>query len=99
MSGMLQNGVVVLLVSIAFAYSAWVLMPAAWRASLMRRLGGPAAAAAETGGCGGCGGCSSAGAQPARPGTATAVVTVRRRAVPATGITPRRDESAGASAS
>lgn len=98
---MLQNLLVAFIVGGAFAYSAWALMPAAWRSSLRRRLGSPEVP--DAGGCGGCGGCGSAarrptpGAEPLPADSAgTSVITVHRRAAPAGGVTPRQDESADA---
>jgi hypothetical protein len=73
---MWQEGVVAALVAVAFGYTAWTLMPAAWRQVLRRRLGRPGAAT-DARGCGGCGGCAGASA-PSKAGAA-AVITVHRR--------------------
>lgn len=75
---MLQQALVAVLVAGAFAYSAWALMPAAWRSGLRRRLGLKTAVA--SGGCSGCGGGSGGGcAAPATAAPATAVITLHRR--------------------
>ena len=83
---MVQSVVVALIVALAFAYSAWALMPAAWRRALRNRLG--RTAPVDTGGCSGCGGCSGAGAAarkpvsavvPGQPGPALPVITLHRR--------------------
>lgn len=67
---MAQAVVAGIIVAVAAAYAAWVLMPAAWRRAIARRLGRPPPA----GGCEGC--CHAAGHRaglPAAPGT------IRRR--------------------
>jgi hypothetical protein len=90
---MLQTLTVALIVTGAFAYSVWALMPAAWQRALRRWRG--LAVPAEAGGCSACGGgCAaarkpgSAGpAGPARsegPGPVQAVITLHRR-LPASG--------------
>ena len=82
---MLQTAIVALIVVAAFAYSAWALMPAAWRRGLRRRLG--LAMPLDAGGCGGCGGGCAAAPKPGPSGSAgpgLAVVTLHRR-LPASG--------------
>ena len=83
---MVQSVVVALIVALAFAYSAWALMPAAWQRALRGRLG--RAAPVDAGGCGRCGGCSGAGAAarkpvsaaaPGQPAPALPVITLHRR--------------------
>ena len=77
-----QQALVAVLVAGAFAYSAWTLMPAAWRSGLRRRLGlKTAVASAGCSGCGGgCGGGSGGGcAAPATAAPAAAVITLHRR--------------------
>lgn len=95
---MLQTLIVAALVALAFGYTAWTLMPAAWRQGLRRRLGmsGASGTASDAAGCGGCSGCAGAGAAP-KAGASAAVITVHRR-VAAPGLTPRRGGSAGAAA-
>jgi hypothetical protein len=83
----LQSLVVAALVIGAFAYTAWVLMPAAWRRGLRHRLGLPLPTERGCGACGDCG--------PKPPAGATAVITLHQRP-PAPAVTPPRDESAGA---
>ena len=75
----MQNLITVLLVALAFGYTAWALSPKAWQLALRRRLGLRVPAA--TGGCGGCGGgCHSPVRGAATPLAAgTAVVTLHRR--------------------
>ncbi len=82
MNALLQNGLVAVVVITAFAYSAWVLMPAHWRRALARLWGRQELAAA--GGCGGCGGCSPgpAKAKLEPQAVAEAVITVHRRPKP-----------------
>jgi hypothetical protein len=55
----LQHLIVYGVVSAAFAYTAWALMPRSWRASLLRRMG---RSPAESGSA--CGGCDSCGPKP-----------------------------------
>lgn len=54
---MLQSALTALIVAGAAGYSAWALMPRAWRQGLARRLGREPA---PTTGCGGCSGCGPA---------------------------------------
>ena len=89
---MIQTLIVALIVTGAFAYSAWALMPAAWQRALRRWRG--LAVPADAGGCSGCsGGCAaarkpgSAGSVGPRP--AQAVVTLHRR-LPASGGAARK---------
>lgn len=92
---MLQPLIVAVLVAVAFGYTAWTLMPAAWRQALQRRLGASGASVDE-GHCDACSGCAGASAPP-KAGAAVAVITVHRRtAMPV--VTPRRGGSAGAAA-
>lgn len=74
-----QTLITAALVAIAFGYTAWTLMPAAWRQALRRRPGAPGkpGATIDAGGCGGCSGC--AGAAPGRRSTTT-VITLHGRA-------------------
>ena len=86
---MVQSVVVALIVTLAFAYSAWALMPAVWQRALRGWLGRAATIdAGDAGGCGGCGGCSGTGAAarkpvsaaaPGQPAPALPVITLHRR--------------------
>ena len=87
---MVQTAIVALIVALAFAYSAWTLMPVAWQRGLRRRVG--LATPVGAGGCGGCGGGCAAAPKPgpsgsagsAGPGPGVAVITLHRR-LPASG--------------
>jgi hypothetical protein len=96
---MVQTAIVALIVGLAFAYTAWALMPAAWQRGLRRRLG--LATPVDAGGCSGCGGGCAAPRKPgpsepsgppglsgsAGPGPSLAVVTLHRR-LPVPGKVP-----------
>ena len=64
---MVQQLIVAGIVALAFGYTVWSLMPAAWRGVLRRRLGRSAAAASSCGGCDGCAGKPAAGVAPDQP--------------------------------
>jgi hypothetical protein len=66
-----QHLIVAVLVSAAFGYTAWVLMPRQWRSSVLRRLGRTPADSGSA-----CGGCNSCG--PARPPREQAIRIHRR---------------------
>lgn len=72
MNDALQTVLTALIVLGAALYAAWVLMPAAWRRGLARRLGRPAPAG---GACGGCDGCGDARPAPGAP----QVIRIQRR--------------------
>jgi len=69
-----QELIVAAIVIASAAYAVWSLMPAAWRKSLLHRVG---RTPAPTSGCGGCSGCGSDVPRSAAP--ASKVITVHRR--------------------
>ncbi len=75
MGASLQSILAALIVAGSTGYAGWVLMPAAWRAAVNRKLGRTPAPASACSGCGG--GCAPPPAAGAAP--RTAVITVHRR--------------------
>ena len=73
---MLQTTLTLLIVTGAAGYSAWALMPGAWRQGLARHLGRPAVPAT---GCGACGGCAPAPAAAAAVAAKTQVIRIHHR--------------------
>ena len=58
----MQEAIVALVVLAAAAYSAWSLMPRAWRSALRRRIA-PGSAAVEAGACSACNDCGACGSE------------------------------------